>query len=157
MVVALYWGLTVIILLQGSRILADLTVEVWSVTAWYSCRRWGVGGDFCHFEFWPVTAGNLCWGGGGGGGGHTDPQPQCWFLSCWGLTCNYHWRELPQGSFLSWQKFCHNKPMFVMTKHVFCYDKSMLVATKLLLWQTYFCRDKHIFVVTEKHLLSWQK
>ena len=70
----------------------------------------------------------------------------------------YHWRELPQVSFLSWQNFCHNKHvffwrdkhMFVVTKHVFCHNKSMLVVTKI------FCHDKHNFVATNI-ILSWQK
>ena len=44
----------------------------------------------------------------------------------------YHWRELPQVSFLSRQKFC-------------CRDKIMFVATKPLLRQTRVCRDKHKF------------
>ena len=39
--------------------------------------------------------------------------------------------------------FCHDKHVFVSTKHIFCHDKSMLVATKLLSWQT-----QQIFVVT---------
>ena len=68
--------------------------------------------------------------------------------------------------------FCHDKHVFVATKHIFCHDKSMLlhtfvatkvlslqifVATNIILtrqahlsWQTRFCRDK-------THLLSQQK
>ena len=42
----------------------------------------------------------------------------------------YHWRDLPQVSFLSWQKFC------------LCCDKSMLVVTKVLSWQNYVYRNK---------------
>ena len=40
--------------------------------------------------------------------------------------------------------FCHDKHVFVVTKHVFCCDKSMLVfvVTKI------FCHDKHNFVMT---------
>ena len=64
----------------------------------------------------------------------------------------YHWRELPQVSFLSRQKFWRDKHMFDATKHVFCHDKSMFfrdkyifVATKhfskVLSRQAYFCRD----------------
>ena len=79
--------------------------------------------------------------------------------ACWGQkACSWpppalvsmrHWWELPQVSFLSRQKFCHNKPVFVTTKHVFCRDKSVLVATKLCLsWQN-LCRDKHTFVMTK--------
>ena len=52
---------------------------------------------------------------------------------------------------LSWQAyFCHNKHVFVMTKHVFCHDKSMLVVPKII------CCDKHNFVATSIFLL-WQK
>ena len=70
----------------------------------------------------------------------------------------YHWRELPQVSFLLSQKFC-----FVMTKYVLCHDKSMLAATKLclsqqntfvmtkvLLRQAYFCCNK-------RRVFPWQK
>ena len=35
--------------------------------------------------------------------------------------------------------------IFVVTKHVFCRYKSVFVATKLLLWQTCFCRNKYNF------------
>ena len=57
--------------------------------------------------------------------------------------------------------FCHNKHVFVVTKHIFCHDKSMLAATKLLsqqnsvccdnifLLQQDFCDDKHTFVMTK--------
>ena len=81
---------------------------------------------------------------------------------------NYHWRQLPQVSFLSQQKFCHDKHEFAATKHVFCRDKSTLVITKLLSKQTrvchdksfvekaYFCRDKHMFVTT-KHVFCCDK
>ena len=76
----------------------------------------------------------------------------------------YHWGELPQVPFLSRQKFCRDKHVFVATKHVFvptkylsrqayfcrdkkrvCRDKSKLVVTKLLSRQNYVCRDKSIF------------
>ena len=50
--------------------------------------------------------------------------------------------KLPQVSFLLWQKFCHNKHMFVMTKHIFCCEKSMFAKTKCLSWQNYVCYDK---------------
>ena len=84
---------------------------------------------------------------------------------------------------LSCPKFCHNKCIFVITKHIFCRNKNTLVTTKLWsqqqtnicrnkhnfvttkLWsqQAYFCHDKHawfsekriMFFVTK--LLSWQK
>ena len=75
--------------------------------------------------------------------------------------------------------FCHDKYVFVATKHVFCRNKSMLAATKRLSRQNYVCRDKiylsqqakdvfsrnkHVFVVTKvikimfgaTKLLSWQ-
>ena len=32
----------------------------------------------------------------------------------------YQWRELPQVSFSSRQKFCRDKHVFVTTKHIFC-------------------------------------
>ena len=76
----------------------------------------------------------------------------------------YHWGELPQVPFLSRQKFCRDKHVFVATKHVFvptkylsrqayfcrdkkrvCRDKSKLVVTKLLSRQNYVCCDKSIF------------
>ena len=53
---------------------------------------------------------------------------------------NYHWLELPQVWFLTQQKFCHNKHVFVMTKNVFCHGKK-------------FVATKHVFVVTQKCLL----
>ena len=80
----------------------------------------------------------------------------------------YHWRELPQVSFLSRQMFCRDKQLFVSqmccrdkhvfvaTKHVICRNKSMLVATKRLWHQTRVCRDKHNFVATNI-ILSRQK
>ena len=65
-----------------------------------------------------------------------------------------HWRELPQVSFASLQKFCHDKPVFVvtnnkqvfvMTKQFFCCDKNMHVVTKC---------DKNIFVVTNSFVAT---
>jgi len=45
----------------------------------------------------------------------------------------YHWRELPQVSFWSRQKFCRDKHVFCRDKaRLFCLDKSMLSATKPL-------------------------
>ena len=61
---------------------------------------------------------------------------------------SYHWLELPQVSFLSRQKFCRHKHVFVTTKHIFCRDKSRIVATKI------FCRDKHNFVFVATKVLS---
>ena len=50
--------------------------------------------------------------------------------------------------------FCHDKHVFVMTKHVFCCDKHIFVVTKVhkhnfvatdfLLRQAYICRDKQL-------------
>ena len=50
----------------------------------------------------------------------------------------YRWRELPQVSFLSRQKFCSDKHTFVMTKDVFCSDKHVFVMTIFLLWQIWY-------------------
>ena len=78
-------------------------------------------------------------------------------------TIYYHWRELPQVSFLSREKYacrdipCCDKIMFVATKY-FCRgktfvttnifrDKGNFSARKLLLRQKYACRDK-TFVLT---------
>ena len=82
---------------------------------------------------------------------------------------NYHWRELPQVSFLSRQAFCCDKHVFLVTKYVkimlhtfvatntclsgqtFCRDKYNFVATNVLSRQAYFCHDKKkktCFVVT---------
>ena len=68
-------------------------------------------------------------------------------------TAAYHWREMPQVSFLSWQNFCHDKITFVATEY-FCHDKTFVmtyichdksfVATK----DVFFC-DKHMFVMTK--------
>ena len=49
---------------------------------------------------------------------------------------HYNWQELPEGSFLSRQKFCRNKLIFVL-------------ATKVFSQQAYFCQDKHTFVTTK--------
>ena len=82
----------------------------------------------------------------------------------------YHWRELPQVSFLSRQT------SVCLTKHVLCCNKSMLVTKEVLLLsqrkyfvmtniillgqnfchthtfvvtKDVFCRNKHVFVVTK--------
>ena len=89
----------------------------------------------------------------------------------------YHWQELPQVSFLSWQtrvtkhifccnksvlfvkKICGDKIMFLVTKYLCC-DKTLVttnicsnehvfVATKIHLSQQNFCHNKHTFVTTE--------
>ena len=49
----------------------------------------------------------------------------------------YHWSELPQVSFLSKQKFCRGKHVFI--------QKNMFVAMKVLSRQAYFCRDQRRF------------
>ena len=92
----------------------------------------------------------------------------------------YHWRELPQVSFLSQQKFCRDKHMFVATKNTsfvatkacllrktfvitntcsskilsyFCHDKRYVLS-----WQTHVCRDRHVccktVVVTKMILVA---
>ena len=61
----------------------------------------------------------------------------------------YGWRELPLVSFLLRQKFCHDKHVFVTTKHIFCRNKSMFAVTKLLSRQNYVCCDK-------RRVLLWQ-
>ena len=48
---------------------------------------------------------------------------------------------------LSWQKFCHGKHSFVVTKDGFHYDK-------YLSWQK-FCHNKHVFAAVNLNL-SWQ-
>ena len=55
---------------------------------------------------------------------------------------SYHWREVPQVSFLSHQtRVCRDKQIFVATIDVFCRDKHVFVTTKLFsrqklyLWQ----------------------
>ena len=57
----------------------------------------------------------------------------------------HHWQELRQVSFLSRQRFCCDKHMFVMT-----YDKHVFVATRdvCFLRQKYACRNK-TFVTTK--------
>ena len=83
----------------------------------------------------------------------------------------YHWQELPQVSFLSWQTrvtkhiFCCNKSVLFVKKN--CGDKIMFVVTKLLLRQIfvptnmcllrqkYICHNKTF--VTTSILSSQQK
>ena len=53
---------------------------------------------------------------------------------------------------------CHDRHVFVTTKHIFCCDRSMLVVTVCLLWQNYVCHD--ILLSQQKTCfvcLSWQK
>ena len=101
-------------------------------------------------------------------GQQTSDRLWCSFLP---NRVTYHWRELPQVSFLSPQKFCaclsrqntffwfvfvfatkacysFVATNFCRDKHVFCRDKSMLfkyfqyTSSKVLSRQAYFCRDK---------------
>ena len=94
----------------------------------------------------------------------------------------YHWRELPQVSFMPRQMFCcdkhffcRDKSMLVVTKQLsrknifvatkyFCLDKTFVTTsicrdkyniciTQVLSRQAYFCRDKHTFVATNTCLL----
>ena len=78
---------------------------------------------------------------------------------------DYHWRELPQVSFLSRQNayFCHDKTHLLSrqkyacrdknNKHVFfvtniCRSKRFCPGKKYFLAAKIFCRDKHYFVAT---------
>ena len=78
----------------------------------------------------------------------------------------YHWRELPQVSFVSWQKFCHDKCVchgktcLLLWQKYACHDKTLFrqnnfVATKVLLWlsQTNICHDKNLLQWTH----AWDK
>ena len=76
------------------------------------------------------------------------------FLSCTAKLNLYHWQELPQVQFLSRQKICCDKNVFVATKHVLSQQK-YAYATKVLLRQKYVCRDKTF--VTLSILLLQQK
>ena len=64
-----------------------------------------------------------------------------WCFSSFFHAVVYHWRELPQVSFLSRKVF-----VFVATKHVFCRDKSLLVETNL-------CCGKHTCLSRQKMIL----
>ena len=74
---------------------------------------------------------------------------QCTIAHIYQLTHKvYHWWELPQVPFLSWQKVLlwqtcvgRDKQVFVTTKYIFCHDKN-------LLWQTCVCGNKS-FVPTQ--------
>ena len=59
-----------------------------------------------------------------------------------------HWQELPQVSFLSWQKTCFVRIKLLSWQMWVCCNKSF-VATKICLSRQKFCRDKHTFVATE--------
>ena len=61
----------------------------------------------------------------------------------------YHWQELPQVSFLSRLKFCHNKSMLATTKLLF--QQNYVCRDKIFLSQQTqkFCHDKHTFVTTK--------
>ena len=63
------------------------------------------------------------------------------------LVWPYHWRVLPQVSFLSRQtRVCRDKQVFVTTKHVFCHNY-FFDATKVL------SRQQMCYVVTNTCLL----
>ena len=59
------------------------------------------------------------------------------------IIVRYYWRDLPQVSFLSRPRFCHEKKLFVASKY-FCRVK-IFVTTNI-------CRDKHNFVATKAWL-----
>ena len=63
------------------------------------------------------------------------PVPNSPYDFC-SYTTLYHWRELPQISFLPRHlsrqtPVCGDKYVFVRTKHIICRDKSMFVATNI--------------------------
>ena len=61
------------------------------------------------------------------------------------LTLYHHWISKLQyinGGSCHTYNFCHDKQVFVTTKHVFCHDKCMLVMTKVLSRQNYVCCNK---------------
>ena len=68
----------------------------------------------------------------------------------------YHFRKLPQISCLLWQKFCHDKHMFVakntnllsQQNYVLSWQNIFVTANTCLSWQK-FCHNKHTFVVTK--------
>ena len=47
-----------------------------------------------------------------------------------GIIVIYHWQELPQVSFLSRRKFCHDKR--VLSRQTFCHGKHTFVTTKMI-------------------------
>ena len=53
----------------------------------------------------------------------------------------------------SGKRICHNKHVFVRTKHVFCGDKSIPVATKRLSQQNYVYHYK-TFVAIDKMIVT---
>ena len=66
---------------------------------------------------------------------------------------SYHWRELPQVSFLSRQK----TNTCLLRQKYFCRDKRIFVLRNIILSrQAYFCRDKRV-CCDETRLLSRQK
>ena len=58
----------------------------------------------------------------------------------------YHWRKMPQVSFMLQQKFSCYKHVFVTWQTGVCHNKSLLVMTKLLSWQTCVCHNKNILL-----------
>ena len=90
----------------------------------------------------------------------TESECRHWQTGCGG----YAWltrlslAELPQASFLSRQTcVCQDKTHLLLRKKYayVCHDKHNSVATKVLLWQTYFCCDKR-HVLLWYTCLSWQ-
>ena len=66
-----------------------------------------------------------------------------------------HWRELSQVPFLSQQKFCHDKYVFVTTNVCSSRQNMSFVVTKVcLLWQNYICHDESY--VATNIIFSWQ-
>jgi len=75
-----------------------------------------------------------------------------YLVSLYFIPIGYHWRELPQVSFLSWQNMS-----FVTTK--VCLLWQSFVANKIRFLRQNFCNDKHNFVksfVMTSILLLWQ-
>ena len=55
----------------------------------------------------------------------------------------YHWRELPQVSFLLQQKFCRDELVFVATNTCLSQQNTSFVVSKVCLpWQNCVCHDK---------------
>ena len=105
-----------------------------STPLWWQ-RRWPLTG-------YMLTAGSfimLTYTTGGKEGGHS-------------LVIHYHWRELPQVSFLLRQKFCCDKHNLSRQKYA-CWNKTFVV-TKV----ANICRDNHLFFMTTINFscLSWQ-
>ena len=77
-----------------------------------------------------------------------------WLFDWMRLVHTCHWRELPQVSFLLWQKFCCEKITFVMTKY-FCHilswqnlSRQTFAVTNIIVLRQNFRHDKYTFVAT---------